>query len=146
MKKLIAEYRKLDFFKNENRIISDKADESTSNEFSYHVLYRNKENTNTINTILVLRGGYRQENKNVPGMVMVTAENVIVKYDVDAAQIVVSFAQTPSHEGIVVEFDSTVEEGEFFQESLLTDMRGLTFEYIELVRDVFNVAKEHDTE
>lgn len=143
MKDLIQDLLQTDFFKNPTRTIDITEDNYQENDYMFHLLYDDANSTKVINSLMILRGAYRKDSK-VPGYAMVTTENAIVNYDVDAAQIVITLAADGDKEGAVVTLDSNCGEDAFFQESLITDLRGITYEFIELVRVAVKLGEKYE--
>lgn len=143
MKELIQDLLQTDFFQNPGRTIDVTEENFQENDYMFHVLYDDVNSVKVINSLMILRGAYRKDSK-VPGYAMVTTENAIVNYDVDAAQIVITLAADGDKEGAVVTLDSTVGEDAFFQESLITDLRGITYEFIDFVRTAVKLGEKHE--
>lgn len=143
MKELIHDLLQTDFFKNPDRTIDVNEENFQENDYMFHILYDDVKSVKVINSLMILRGAYRKDSK-VPGYAMVTTENAIVNYDVDAAQIVITLAAEGDKDGAVVTLDSTVGEDAFFQESLITDLRGITYDFIEFVREAVKLGEKHE--
>lgn len=143
MKELIHDLLQTDFFKNPDRTIDVNEENFQENDYMFHILYDDVKSVKVINSLMILRGAYRKDSK-VPGYAMVTTENAIVNYDVDAAQIVITLAADGDKDGAVVTLDSTVGEDAFFQESLITDLRGITYDFIEFVREAVKLGEKHE--
>lgn len=144
MKELIDDLLQTDFFKNNTRSIDITEDNFQENDYMFHILYDDVNSTKVINSLMILRGAYRKDSK-VPGYAMVTTENAIVNYDVDAAQIVITLAAAGDKEGAVVTFDSNCGEDAFFQESLITDLRGITYDFIQFVREAVKLGEKYES-
>ena len=145
MKNLIQDLLRTNFFQNPGRTIDVTEENFQENDYMFHVLYDDVNSVKVINSLMILRGAYRKDSK-VPGYAMVTTENAIVNYDVDAAQIVITLAADGDKEGTVVTLDSTVGEDAFFQESLVTDLRGITYDFIEFVREAVKLSEKYELE
>lgn len=143
MKELIHDLLQTNFFQNPDRTIDVTEENFQENDYMFHVLYDDVNSVKVINSLMILRGAYRKDSK-VPGYAMVTTENAIVNYDVDAAQIVITLAADGDKDGAVVTLDSTVGEDAFFQESLVTDLRGVTYEFIEFVREAVKLGEKYE--
>lgn len=143
MNELINQLLVTDFFTTDARNIIVDEKNYQENEYMYHILYDDKNSTNVINSLMVLRGVYRDSSK-LPGYAMVTTEDAIVKYDIDAEKIIVTLSASNDKEGAVIEFDDTCGEDEFFQQSLITDLRGVTFDFIKFVRDAVKIVEQHE--
>lgn len=143
MKELIHDLLQTNFFKNPDRTIDVTEENFQENDYMFHVLYDDVNSVKVINSLMILRGAYRKDSK-VPGYAMVTTENAIVNYDVDAAQIVITLAADGDKDGAVVTLDSTVGEDAFFQESLVTDLRGVTYDFIEFVREAVKLGEKYE--
>ncbi len=143
MKELINDLLQTDFFKNNTRSIDITEDNFQENDYMFHILYDDENSTKVINSLMILRGAYRKDSK-VPGYAMVTTENAIVNYDVDAAQIVITLAASGDKDGEVVTFDSNCGEDAFFQESLITDLRGITYDFIQFVREAVKLGEKYE--
>lgn len=140
---LVEALNGLDFFKNGTRTCTYTPETVQVNNYMLHVLYDDTESPDVINSIMVLRGGYREPGEGTqPGYVMITSKNCIIKYDVDESKVVLSYAADGDRDGQVVDFDGTVDEAMFFQESLLTDLRGITYDFIAATRDMVQVVNE----
>lgn len=143
MKELIQDLLQTDFFQNPGRTIDVTEENFQENDYMFHILYDDVNSVKVINSLMILRGAYRKDSK-VPGYAMVTTENAIVNYDVDAAQIVITLAADGDKDGAVVTLDSTVGEDAFFQESLVTDLRGITYDFIEFVREAVKLGEKYE--
>lgn len=145
MKNLIQDLLRTDFFQNPARSIDVSEENYQENEYMFHILYDDANSVKVINSLMILRGAYRKDSR-VPGYAMVTTENAIVNYDVDAAQIVITLAADGEKEGSVVTLDSNCGEDAFFQESLVTDLRGITYEFIDFVREAVKLGEKYELE
>lgn len=143
MKELIHDLLQTDFFQNPGRTIDVNEENFQENDYMFHILYDDVNSAKVINSLMILRGAYRKDSK-VPGYAMVTTENAIVNYDVDAAQIVITLAADGDKEGALVTLDSTVGEDAFFQESLITDLRGITYDFIDFVRVAVKLGEKYE--
>lgn len=141
---LVQNILALDFFKEgSGRGIKNTEETIQVNNYMFHVLYDDEESEEVINSVMVLRGGYREPGEGKrPGYSMVTTRNAIAKYDVDEGKIVVSIAAIGNHPGCTVEFPGNCEEDAFFQESLVTDLGGITYDFIRFAREVVDMAEE----
>ena len=143
--KLIPELQKLSFFaEGTGRTIENTEENIIENEHLYHFLFTDINSTDVINSIMVLRGAYRTDGSTLPGYVTVTNTDTIVKYDIDAKKIVITLSSEGDKPGASVEFDDFVGEDAFFQESLITDMRSLTYDYVDVVLKVAKIVEEYD--
>lgn len=143
MKELVQDLLKTEFFQNPARSINIDDGNFQENEYMFHVLYDDTNSQKVINSLMILRGAYRKDSK-VPGYAMVTTENAIVNYDIDASQIVVTLAAEGDKDGAVITFEGNCGEDAFFQESLVTDLRGITYEFLNFVRDAVEIADKYE--
>lgn len=143
MKALVESLLQTEFFQNPSRSINLDDGNFQENEYMFHILYDDANSTKVINSLMILRGEYRKDSK-VPGYSMVTTHNAIVNYDVDASQIVITLASDGDKEGAVITLEGNCGEDAFFQESLVTDLRGITYEFVNFIRDAVKITEEYE--
>lgn len=78
----------------------------------------------------------------IPHVVMISTMGALIKYDSGDNTISVVLCSKLDKSGFTETFPSSIDEGEFFQCSLINDFRHVTYEHIIAVRDVMEFLIE----
>lgn len=68
--------------------------------------------------------------------IMICTDGIMVKYDGGTQTISVNVPKMNGKEGFNQEFPASVDEGEFFQDSLINNYHHITYDYIVATRDI----------
>lgn len=76
----------------------------------------------------------------IPAVVMLSSLGALLKLDAGEELITIAMSANDSSESFTETFPSSIDEGEFFQSSLVNDYRHITFEHIIAIRDVMELV------
>lgn len=134
----IAEVAKLPFFNGIRKLTDDEIQVS---ETMFHFGFtENAEDK--FSSVMILRGVYK--NHESPGYILIGSLGAVVKYDVDAKTINLTFAKDNDKDGFVFDVNDNIEEGEFFQQTLINDIRHVSFEHIQFLRDLTELTNQFE--
>ena len=81
----------------------------------------------------------KTESGIIPSTVMISTKGCLVKLDSGDKTIVISMPKSEDKDGFIETFPMSVDNGEFFQSSLIHDYRHIDYEYIETLRSVLEI-------
>lgn len=135
------------FTKNPKRSISTDLEKHQSTDHLIQMQFEDENDPNITNSILILRGKYRPQGEQAkPGYVMVTTNTSGLKYDLDFETIFISLIGTNGAEGTVQSIPADGGEAAFFQESLMTDFRHITYDNVQFVKNIAKIFEELEKE
>lgn len=82
----------------------------------------------------------------IPDIVMVSTRGCLVRLDAGEQTITVTMSSDGDKDSFTTTFPTSVDDGEFFQSSLISDYRHIVFEYIEVLRSVIEIINDTRTE
>lgn len=116
----------------------------TVTEFMVNVKYR-EENAEVPSSLIALRAPFRTEAAKKPAYVMSISLGCVVKRNIDTDSYTVKVAAIGQNaEEVNLEYSKEVSEEEFFQQSLLSDFRTLTYDHIRMVDDMVQVIADFE--
>lgn len=134
----MKEIAKLSFF-NSGRKLKDEDMQSTDHMFHFGYVENDKDK---FSSVMILRGVYK--NYESPGYILIGTLGAIIKLDIDSKTISLNFSKEEEQEGFQIELNSNVEEGEFFQQTLVNNTRHITFEHIKFMNDLVNLTNSYE--
>lgn len=129
---LSEKMKKIPFFA--NRIIIDAADQSTVGLVGF------KESPDDIYSSIV--GSPKSTSGVIPDIVMISTKGCLVRLDSGERTILISMSKEEDKETFSETFPDSVDEGEFFQSTLINDYRHINYEYIEALRQVLEIMND----
>lgn len=81
----------------------------------------------------------------IPDIAMISSKGCLVRLDAGEQTILISVSKEGDKEGFSEVFSSSVNDGEFFQSSLINDFRHINFEHIEALRQVMELINDSRT-
>ena len=113
-------------------------------EFMVNVKYT-EPNAEIPSSLIALRAPYREEAAKLPAYVMSISLGCVVKRNVETQKYSIKVASLgKDSEEVNLEYDVSVSEEEFFQQSLLNDFRSLTYDHIRLVDDMAEIIAKYE--
>lgn len=103
-----------------------------------------KESEDDIYSNLILSP--KSESGVIPDIAMVSSRGCLVRLDDGDKTIVISMSSEGDKEGFVETLPATIDDGEFFQSSLINDYRHITYEYIEVLVSAIKILNDSRTE
>jgi hypothetical protein len=126
--------KSIDFLK--NREVIDQTDHSGIGMIGF------KHNEKDLYSSIIF--SEKSTNGVVPAIVMISSLGALLKLDTGENQITISISSAGEREGFFETFPSSLDEGEFFQNSLIHDFRHITYEHIVALRDVLKLNDVQD--
>lgn len=117
-----------------NRTIIDAADQDTVGLVGF------KESPDDIYSSIV--GSPKSTSGVIPNIVMISTKGCLVRLDEGEQTILISMSKEEDKEAFSEIFPASVDDGQFFQSTLINDFRHINYEYIEALRQVLEIM--HD--
>ena len=78
----------------------------------------------------------------IPDMVMISSNGCLVRLDAGEQTILISMSKEEDKDGFSETFPASIDDGEFFQSTLINDYRHISFEHIEALRQVMDLIND----
>lgn len=78
----------------------------------------------------------------IPDMVMISSNGCLVRLDAGEQTILISMSKEEDKDGFSETFPASIDDGEFFQSTLINDYRHINFEHIEALRQVMELIND----
>lgn len=133
---LSEKMKNIPFF--QNRVIIDTSDQETVGLVGF------KESADDIYSSIV--GSPKSSSGVIPNIVMISTKGCLVRLDDGEQTVLISMSKEDDKEAFSETFPASVDEGEFFQSTLINDYRHISYEYIEALRQVLEIMNDECTE
>lgn len=129
---LSEKIKQIPFFK--NRTIIDASDRDKIGLVGF------KESADDVYSSLVVSPA--SDSGVIPNIVMISTKGCLVRLDEGEQTILISMCKEDDKDGFTEVFPASIDNGEFFQSTLVNDFRHIGYEYIEALHQA--VAILHD--
>lgn len=133
---LSEKMKNIPFFK--NRTIIDASDQDSIGIVGF------KESENDIYSSIVCSPA--STSGIIPRIIMISTKGCLVRLDDGEKTILISMSKEDDKEAFSETFSSNVDEGEFFQSSLINDFRHINYEYIEALHQALELMHDERSE
>lgn len=114
-------------------------------ELMVNVKYKDN-NEELSSTIVALRAPFRTEAAKKPAYVLAISLGCVVKLVVDDMKFNIKVAPMDDGENIDLNFEGSLPEEEFFQQSLIYDFRTVSYEHVRFIEEMIDVVAKFEEE
>lgn len=117
----------------------------TVSEFMVNVQYREKGST-VPSTLLALRAPFREEARKKPAYVMAISLGCVIKRNLETSTYTLKVAANNANsDDVSLEYTNSLDEEDFFQQSLLNDFRTLTYDHVKIVDELVEIVADFES-